>query len=90
MPSVCRIGDLHACGAVASSGSPSTYANGIPVHRVGDVDVHCGTTVQAAGSPNVFSDGKAIARIGDNHAGDPCPHPPSPHSTGSASVYANG
>ncbi len=89
MPAVTRIGDLHACGAVAVGASPNVITNGIGTHRKTDIDVHCGTTTQAEGSPNVFANGLPIARIGDKHAGDPCPHPPSPHSTGSPNVFAN-
>lgn len=89
MPAVCRVGDAHACGAVASSGSGSVFANGISVHRCGDTDVHCGATTQAECSGTVFANGIGVARIGDNHAGDPCPHPPSPQSEGSPNVFAD-
>jgi len=85
---VCRVGDAHACGAKASTGSPNVNVNGLPVHRVTDKDVHCGTTTQVEGSPSVFANGLAFACIGDKHAGDPCPHPPSPQSEGSGSVFA--
>jgi uncharacterized Zn-binding protein involved in type VI secretion len=89
MPKVCRIGDVHACGAVATGGSPTTYANSSPVHRIGDIDTHCGTTTQKDGSPTVFADNIPVARIGDDHKGDPCPHPPNPQVTGSPNVYAD-
>lgn len=90
MPGITRIGDVHACGAVAAGGSPAVFVDGIPVHRVGDADVHCGTTVQAAGSPTTFSEGIPVGRCGDVHAGDPCPHPPSPHSSCSNTTFADG
>lgn len=92
MPRVCRIGDVHACGAVAQTGSPNVFVNGIAVHRISDIDVHCGPTIQIEGSGTVFANNLGFARIGDNHAGCPCdpPHPPSPHVTGSPNVFANG
>lgn len=89
MPAVCRVGDKHACGAIAGSGSPNVFVNGIPVHRIGDIDIHCGTTIQIAGSPTVFANNRGVARIGDNHAGDPCPHPPNPQVEGSPDVFAD-
>ena len=91
MPAIVRVGDPHACGAVAIEGSPNTFVNGKPVHCVGDADSH--GTVQAQGSPNVFVNGRAVARVGDNHSGCPepdPPHPPSPHSAGSPNVFVNG
>jgi len=91
MPKAVRVGDVHACGSVATQGSPNVLVNGIPVHRCTDADnVGCHTAVQVACSPNVLANGLGIARIGDNHGGDACPHAPNPHVTGSPNVYANG
>lgn len=90
MPAVVRIGDPHACGAVAVGGSSNVFVNGIAVHRAGDADSHGAT--QAQGSGNVLVNGKGVARVGDCHGGCPAvdpPHPPSPHSGGSPNVFAN-
>jgi len=40
---VALVGDSLGCGAVITSGSPSTIANGQPVARVGDTTDHDGT-----------------------------------------------
>ena len=58
MPAIVRVGDPHACGAVAIAGSPNVFVNGMAVHRVGDADSH--GTVQAEGSPNFFVNGRAV------------------------------
>ena len=87
MPAICRIGDAHACGAVAVSASPNVRANSIFVHRKGDADTHGAT--QAEGSPNVRINGIPVARIGDNHSGDAY-HLPNPQVAGSSNTFANG
>ncbi len=92
MPAVCRAGiDTHGCGSMDTGGSPSVYANGYPVHRVGDSESHGGT--QTAGSGTVFANGIAVARVGDmGAAGEPIPpyHSPNPEATGSPNVFAGG
>ncbi len=87
MPAIVRVGDPHACGAVASGGSPNVFVNGSAVHRIGDSDTHGAT--QAQGSSNVFANGIGVARVGDCHGGDSLNHPPSPHSAGSPNVFVN-
>lgn len=90
MPGWVRLGDVHACGSVATGASPNVLANGINVHRCGDADnVGCHIATQAECSPNVLANGIGIARCGDNHGGDACPHPPNPHVTCSPNVLAN-
>lgn len=94
MPSVVRLGDIcsgHGCFPPRNNdqGSPNVFANGIPVHRLGDhwVTHCCGSSChdsnQAAGSPNVFANGLAVARIGDAEA---CG---SSAASGSPNVFAN-
>ena len=88
MPPVCRAGvDIHACGALDTSGSPDTFVNGAPVHRLGDDHDHGST--QAEASPDVFANGKGVARLGDVHSGCPPGHPPVPEVTGSPDTFAN-
>ena len=90
MPGIARAGDVHACGAVAVGTSPDVYADGILVHRKGDLDVHCGSASQVGASPTTYANGIAVARCGDVHSGDPCPHPPTPHVTCSSTTFADG
>jgi uncharacterized Zn-binding protein involved in type VI secretion len=53
-------------------GSPTVFAEGKPVHRVGDAwAIHCqGESchpgVASSGSPTVFAEGKARCRVGDS------------------------
>tara|TARA_B100000989_G_scaffold286819_1_gene255854 strand:+ start:6851 stop:7126 length:276 start_codon:yes stop_codon:yes gene_type:complete len=72
MPAVTRLGDLctgHGpCPPRPSNSASSTvFANGIPVHRLGDSwSIHClHGSVLAAGSSTVFSETKNLGRIGD-------------------------
>lgn len=81
MPAVTRIGDsfstAHACDAVSTiaQGSPTVFANGIAVSRLGDnsvsheilVGLACVPHVVpiAAGSATVYANGIKVARIGD-------------------------
>lgn len=49
----CTCGEDHGChGAVLSGGASRSYAEGLPIGRIGD-SVSCGG-VAATGSPNVF------------------------------------
>lgn len=87
MPNVCRVGDVHGCGAIDTSGSPNVFVNGKQVHRRGDSHSHSG--VQTGASSTVFANGIGIARIGDGKA--PClvpPHPPGVEASGSPDVFA--
>ena len=97
MPAISRIGDGHACGAKAQTGSPNVRANGIAIHRIGDSDAdacHAGP-IQSVGSPNVRANGIPVARVGDNCTAHKylcplAPHPANPHTSGSPNVFANG
>jgi len=95
MPAVTRRGDSctgHGCWPPRGStgGSPTVFANGIPVHRVGDgwaphtcpeiPETHA--SVLGGGSSTVFADGQAVGRIGDPVA---CG---SAVATGSGNVFA--
>ena len=82
MPLVARIGDLNTnhppCNpGHAMTGSPSVFANNIPVHRVSDVNIphpipmpicidHGGTSL-ITGSPNVYANNLKLGRIGDSY-----------------------
>tara|TARA_Y100000590_G_scaffold467502_1_gene646598 strand:+ start:3923 stop:4207 length:285 start_codon:yes stop_codon:yes gene_type:complete len=94
MPLVARLGDTctgHGCWPSRPnvSASPNVFADGIPVHRVGDAwGTHCclalcHSSVLATGSPNVFANNIQVGRIGDAVA---CG---STVATGSATVWAN-
>jgi len=92
MPGITRLGDPHACGAVAVAASPDVYVDGIQVHRVGDADCHsgpCGCGSQVGGSPTTYANGIQVGRCGDSHSGDIC-HPPSPHSGCSSTTFSDG
>lgn len=76
MPPVHRLGELctgHQCFPPRPNvqASPNVFAEGIPVHRQGDMwAAHvCGLAVHAAplakGSATVFVNGRGCARIGD-------------------------
>ena len=79
MPLVARIGDLNTnhppCNpGHAMTGSPSVFANNIPVHRVGDVNTPHGyilciphVTALSTGSPNVYANNLKLGRIGDSY-----------------------
>lgn len=100
MPSVSRLGDtvsVHECGVVptAATASPNVFANGIAVHRQGDVNTShpfapppagCPThsTSLSSGSPNVYINGKQCARIGDPYGCGIV------LTGGSSNVFANG
>jgi uncharacterized Zn-binding protein involved in type VI secretion len=90
MPGISRNGDVHACGAVAVTYSPNVFADGLEIHRQGDVDQHgpC-IGVQVAHSPTTYANGIPVGRCGDNHSGDIC-HPPNPHVTCSPTTFADG
>jgi uncharacterized Zn-binding protein involved in type VI secretion len=96
MPQVARIGDSDtnhppcAPGSCAT-GSPTVFANNIPVHRVGDTNTPHGyifciphVTQLATGSPNVFANNIQVGRIGDAYS---CGIKV---NTGSPNVIANG
>ena len=77
MPAVTRLGDSctgHGCfpPRASTGGSGDVFANGIPVHRLGDswaphgcpkVPPHGGAL--SAGSGTVSANGKQLGRIGD-------------------------
>ncbi|EKO3542350.1 PAAR domain-containing protein [Vibrio parahaemolyticus] len=77
MPAVTRQGDgCTGHGAFpprnSTTGSPSVFVNGKPIHRVGDGwAVHCDPSPSchggslAAGSGSVYANGQAIGRVGD-------------------------
>jgi len=87
MPAVARIGDttMGDClaghpkypkpgvGGIIMAGSGSTFADGIPVARIGDsVLCLCGfghTSAIVSGSGVSFADGIPVARIGDSVSG---------------------
>ena len=94
MPLVARLGDVctgHGCWPSRPnvSASPTVFADGIPIHRVGDAwATHCclllcHASVLATGSPNVFANNIKVGRIGDSVA---CG---STVATGSSTVWAN-
>lgn len=73
---VVRVSDTcsgHGCfgSRMAVVGSPNVFANGIPLHRVGDVwETHCcgpvcHSGVAATGSSTVFVNGVPVCRVGD-------------------------
>lgn len=84
MPATVRVGDPASInhdtcsgGTDAAVGSPNVFVNGIPCHRVGDVNT--GHTVDppgcpdhstplVVGSPTVFVNGMPVARVGDIYA----------------------
>lgn len=75
---VCRLGDLSVGHSIYPprpnvAGSPKTFVDALPVHRVGDawaphpVNPHPGppqTTI--SGSPKMFADMLPVARVGDS------------------------
>jgi uncharacterized Zn-binding protein involved in type VI secretion len=78
MPPPGRIGDIGSGHGsfpptTVIQGSPNTFVNSIPVHRVGDAIAAHGSPspsgphgrAGAAGSPNTYVNLKAIMRIGD-------------------------
>ncbi|MEM7046993.1 MAG: PAAR domain-containing protein [Pseudomonadota bacterium] len=95
MPACARQSDIctgHGCfpPRPATAGSPDVFANGLPVHRVGDGWALHGcptciphTSVLASGSPDVFANGQPVGRIGDPVA---CG---SKVATGSPNVFVN-
>jgi len=95
MPPIVRLGDVstgHGCfpSRPNDSASPNVFANGIPVHRVGDHwETHCCGPAchdgeEATGSPNVFANNLPVALIGDSvNCGDF-------DGEGSPNVFANG
>jgi uncharacterized Zn-binding protein involved in type VI secretion len=96
MPNVVRIGDTCSCSDPAVSGSPDTFVNGIPVHRVGDGTGGHGSWVPnaaATGSPDVFVNGIPVVRVGDFHIGhaSPTPNPfhRTPYVSGSPDTIVN-
>jgi len=88
MPQVTRLGDSTTCGGVAITASPNVFANGIPQHRIGDLDT-CAICFPPSvapivgASPNVFANGLNKARVGDP---DGCP---GAMSSGSLNVIVN-
>jgi len=75
MPGVTRLGDSTSCGGIAITASPNVLANGIPQHRITDLDT-CAVCAPPSvapvvgASPNVFANGLNKARCGDP---DACP-----------------
>ena len=76
MPPVVRLGDVCTGHAPYpprpnAEGSPDVFANGIPVHRVGDFwpphcdPLSCHPGSAASGSGSVFANGIPVCRIGD-------------------------
>jgi uncharacterized Zn-binding protein involved in type VI secretion len=64
-----RLGDISSHGGVIITGASLTFANGMPVARMGDLHV-CpipghGVTPIVTGSPNTITEGLPNARIGD-------------------------
>jgi len=84
MSAVARIGDSAAvvhrtCSPItrAATGSPNVFINGIPCHRVGDVNAPHTTsppyciphvTPLIRGSSSVFVNGRSMARVTDVYA----------------------
>jgi len=69
MPGVVRVGDSSDHGGTVITGASISFANGIPIARVGDLH-ECpqqghGTTEIITGSPTVNVEGQPVARIGD-------------------------
>lgn len=96
MREVIRIGDRTACTDPAVQGSPDYFANGIPVHRLGDDTGGHGSWVPnyaLTGSPDGFANGQPIVRRGDLHLGHASPTPNPFHQTaylpGSPDHYLN-
>jgi uncharacterized Zn-binding protein involved in type VI secretion len=77
MPAVTRIGDAdipHCSPMTRAEGSPNTFANGIEISRLGDVNtghllpgVPCPSHAApiSSGSSTVFINGKECGRVGD-------------------------
>lgn len=86
MPGISRTNNDVAGGTIVS-GSPTVFANGNPVARVGDAVAghgrppHSGP-VMASGSGNVFTNNIQTCRAGDTAT---CGHP----SSGSGNVFVN-
>lgn len=77
---ICRVGDqcTGTCTAAApghprsfigtwTTGSPTTFVEGLPVVRIGDTGItDCGHHMVAAGNTNTFTaDGIKVIRVGD-------------------------
>jgi uncharacterized Zn-binding protein involved in type VI secretion len=76
MPAIARVGDsvLPGCGHVSTivSGSGTTFADGIPVARIGDSVAGPYVATITSGSGTTNADGIPVARIGDSTFGT-CP-----------------
>ena len=67
MPPLARLGDATCHGGVIITGSPTTYDNGPPIARIGDLHacpIH-GVNCIVTGSPTTSDNGPPVARIGD-------------------------
>ena len=69
---VCSHGDMccpHNVAGTIDRGSPTTFADGLEVARLGDAVVHdcphCGIGSVASGCGAVTADGVPVARLGD-------------------------
>lgn len=104
MPAVTRTGDTttgicdlkliccpHSRTGNNSEGSPNVFANGRPVHRLGDGGAtncpHSGNFKSTSGSGSVFVNGRPITRIGDTTNCTICGENGT-HSGGSNNVFA--
>jgi len=95
MPAIARVGDsvLPGCGHVSTivSGSGTTFADGIPVARIGDSVTGPYVATITSGSGTTNADGIPVARIGDSTFGT-CPlgHPKSPFVGGGTIISGSG
>lgn len=79
-----RTGDSTSCGDPAIVGSPDTFVNGLPQHRLGDGTGGHGSwsaNAAATGSSTVFINGLPAVRVGDSHIGHSSPTPNPFHRT---------
>jgi uncharacterized Zn-binding protein involved in type VI secretion len=64
---VARVGDPGSHGGALASGSPTTFADGRAVARIGDT-LNCarhGAQPMVGGSSVLCADGKGVCRVGD-------------------------
>lgn len=82
----------HGRAGTNSTGSGNVFANGKPIHRLGDIGgcncPHGGSFNSTSGSATVFVNGKPITRIGDTTTCLSCGEQGS-HTSGSGNVFAN-
>jgi uncharacterized Zn-binding protein involved in type VI secretion len=87
MPGIVRDAGVDVAGGPIIQGSPTVYANNVPVVRIGDAVAGHGKgphrgPVMAAGSSNVFTNSIPTCRAGDVAS---CGHP----ASGSSNVFVN-